>query len=61
MSNKPSKNNPKPTPAFASESEERAYWESHDSTAHLDWSKAQKVKLPNMDSINLHVLILKQD
>ena len=26
----------------------RAYWESHDSTEHLDWSKAQKATLPNL-------------
>ena len=38
----------KAPPRFASEKEERAYWESHDSTAHLDWSKAQKVTLPNL-------------
>jgi predicted DNA binding CopG/RHH family protein len=35
-------------PAFKTEAEERAYWESHDSTAHVNWSKAQKVKLPNL-------------
>jgi predicted DNA binding CopG/RHH family protein len=35
-------------PHFKSEAEERAYWESHDSTAHLDWSKAEKVLLPNL-------------
>jgi hypothetical protein len=33
---------------FKSETEERAYWEIHDSTAHLDWSKAEKVLLPNL-------------
>jgi predicted DNA binding CopG/RHH family protein len=38
----------KAPPRFASEKEERAYWESHDSTAHIDWSKAQKVTLPNL-------------
>jgi len=38
----------KAPPRFASEKEERAYWESNDSTAHLDWSKAQKVTLPNL-------------
>lgn len=37
-----------PVPQFANEQEERAYWESHDSTAHLDWRKAQKVILPNL-------------
>ena len=33
----------KPTkviPVFANEAQERAYWEAHDSTQHLDWSKA---------------------
>lgn len=35
-------------PKFASEDEERAYWESHDSTGHVDWSKARKVTLPNL-------------
>ena len=38
----------KPTPTFASEAQERVYWESHDSTDHVDWSKAQKVTLPNL-------------
>ncbi|APW45146.1 BrnA antitoxin family protein [Rhodoferax antarcticus] len=35
-------------PEFANESLERAYWESHDSTAHLDWTKAKKVTFPNL-------------
>ena len=35
-------------PRFANEAQERAYWESHDSTEHLDWSKARKVTLPNL-------------
>jgi predicted DNA binding CopG/RHH family protein len=38
----------KPTPQFATEAQERAYWEATDSTAHLDWSKAKKVVLPNL-------------
>ncbi len=38
----------KTTPKFASEKDEWAYWESHDSTEQLDWSKAQKVSLPNL-------------
>jgi predicted DNA binding CopG/RHH family protein len=37
-----------PIPKFKSEAQERAYWESHDSSAHLDWTQAQKVKLPNL-------------
>ena len=35
-------------PKFKTEAQECAYWESHDSTDHVDWSKAQKVKLPNL-------------
>ncbi len=38
----------KPVPRFSSEAQERSYWESHDSTAHLDWTKAQRVVLPNL-------------
>lgn len=38
----------KAIPAFADEAEERAYWESHDSTEYLDWSRAKKVSLPNL-------------
>ncbi len=38
----------KPVPKFASEAQEREYWESNDSTQHLDWSKARSVTLPNL-------------
>lgn len=38
----------KATPKFKSEAQERAYWESHESTAHVDWSKAERVRLPNL-------------
>ncbi len=41
----------KPTkviPVFANEAQERAYWESHDSTQHLDWSKGRTVIMPNL-------------
>jgi predicted DNA binding CopG/RHH family protein len=38
----------KTIPMFANEAEERTYWESHDSTALVDWSKAKKVRLPNL-------------
>ena len=38
----------KPVPTFATEAEERAYWETHDSTAHVDWSKARKVAMPRL-------------
>lgn len=38
----------KSIPAFKSEAEERVFWESHDSTDHVDWSKAQRIRLPNL-------------
>lgn len=38
----------KTVPQFATEAEERAFWESQDSADHVDWSKAEKVRLPNL-------------
>lgn len=38
----------KPIPEFASEAEERRFWESHDSADYVDWSKAEAVRLPNL-------------
>ena len=35
-------------PKFKTEAQERAYWEAHDSTDHVDWTKAKKVTLPNL-------------
>ena len=40
--------NLKPIPTFRNEAEERRFWESHDSTEYLDWSKAERVRLPNL-------------
>jgi hypothetical protein len=33
----------KPIPKFANDAEEQAFWEKHDSTDYLDWTKAQRV------------------
>jgi predicted DNA binding CopG/RHH family protein len=38
----------KPVPAFASEAEERKFWEAHDSADYADWSKAKRVLLPSL-------------
>ena len=38
----------KPIPRFKTEAEEREFWETHDSTDYVDWSKAQRVVLPNL-------------
>lgn len=37
-----------PVPAFSSEAEERAFWESRDSADHVDWRSAKRVRLPNL-------------
>jgi predicted DNA binding CopG/RHH family protein len=56
----------KPTPAFKNEAEERKFWETHDSTDYVDWSKAQRVRFPNLKptttaiSLRLPVSLLEQ-
>ena len=34
--------------SFKSEAAERAFWEKTDSAVHMDWSKAERVRLPNL-------------
>ena len=42
-------NKPRKTiPEFKTEAEERAYWESHDSSQHIDWSRAKRLRFPNL-------------
>ena len=39
----------KPLPNFANEVEEREFWEIHDSTDYVDWSKAERAfVMPNL-------------
>ena len=33
---------------FASETEERAFWEANDSADYVDWSSAKRAVLPNL-------------
>ena len=40
--------NRRPIPVFKTEAEERAFWESHDSSDHVDWSKAKRTRFPNL-------------
>jgi predicted DNA binding CopG/RHH family protein len=35
-------------PKFKSETEERKFWETHDSTDYIDWNKAERARLPNL-------------
>jgi predicted DNA binding CopG/RHH family protein len=56
----------KSIPRFRTEAEERRYWETHDSADHIDWSKAERVRFPNLKpsttaiSIRLPVGLLEQ-
>ncbi len=36
------------TPRFENEDQEREFWAEEDSTDHVDWSKAQRVTLPDL-------------
>jgi predicted DNA binding CopG/RHH family protein len=38
----------KPVPKFANEAAERAFWEKSDSTAYVNWKKAELTVLPNL-------------
>ena len=38
----------KPIPIFKTEAQERKFWENTDSADLLDWSKAERVRLPNL-------------
>ncbi|MBU4099239.1 BrnA antitoxin family protein [Patescibacteria group bacterium] len=49
----------KKIPEFKNENEERKFWNTHDSTEYVDWSKAQKAVFPNLkpstESISLRL------
>ena len=38
----------RPIPVFETEAEERAFWESHGSSDYVDWTKAKRVRIPNL-------------
>lgn len=38
----------KSIPIFKSEIEERQFWQKHDSTEYIDWTKAKKASFPNL-------------
>ena len=38
----------KKIPEFATEAEEREFWERNDSTDYVDWQQAKKVALPKL-------------
>ena len=56
----------KSVPRLRIETRERKFWETHDSTDYIDWSKAERVRLPNLKpsttaiSIRLPLGLLEQ-
>jgi predicted DNA binding CopG/RHH family protein len=58
--------NLKPLPKFRNEAEERRFWETHDSSNYVDWSTAERVRLPNLKpsttaiSLRLPVTLLER-
>ena len=56
----------KKLPSFRNESEERQFWETHDSSDYVDWDMAERVRLPNLKpttkaiSIRLPIGLLEQ-
>jgi predicted DNA binding CopG/RHH family protein len=56
----------KTPPDFASEAEERAFWESHDSSEYVDWTQAESARFPSLKpstktiSLRLPVALLER-
>ena len=49
----------KPVPTFQSEADERAFWETHDTTEYVNWSQARVAVFPDLrpstETISLRV------
>jgi predicted DNA binding CopG/RHH family protein len=58
--------NLKSIPKFRNEAEERRFWETRDSSNYVDWSNAERVRLPNLKpsttsiSLRLPVTLLER-
>ena len=58
--------NLKSIPKFRTEAEERRFWETHDSSNYVDWRKAERMRLPNLEpsttsiSLRLPVSLLER-
>lgn len=56
----------KSPPGFRDESRERSYWESRDSSDHVNWEHAERVRFPNLKpstksiSLRLPIGLLEQ-
>ena len=56
----------KSIPKFRGAADERRFWETHDSSDYIDWSKAERVRFPNLKpsttaiSLRLPVTLLER-
>ena len=56
----------RPIPVFKNEAQERAFWERHDSSSYVEWSRAERIRLANLNpstqtiSLRLPVALLEQ-
>ncbi len=56
----------RPIPKFNSEPAERRFWEAHSSSGYVDWTRAERVTLPNLKpsttsiSLRLPVALLER-
>ncbi len=56
----------KSIPNFRNEAKERRFWETHDSSNYIDWSKSARARLPNLKpsttsiSLRLPVTLLER-
>lgn len=56
----------KSIPKFRNEAEERRFWETHDSSNYIDWSRSERARLPNLKpsttsiSLRLPVTLLER-
>jgi predicted DNA binding CopG/RHH family protein len=56
----------KSVPKFRNEAEERRFWQTHDSSDYIDWTKGARVRLPNLKpsttaiSLRLPVTLLER-
>lgn len=56
----------KSPPGFHDEVQERSYWETHDSSDHVNWEHAERVRFPNLKpstksiSLRLPIGLLEQ-
>ena len=47
----------KKIPVFKNEDAEAEFWNTHDSTDYIDWSKAKRVRFPNLKPSSMPISI----